>query len=182
MKSITDPQECTVAGVRFRPLMLHADTRGSVVEVFSTPWSDDLRLPHWAVFRSCPNVLRGVRVHVQHTDYLVMISGRMYLGLCDLRESAPTYRASCLVELREDVSMAVVIPPGVAHGEYFPVASTHLHASSHLYDAADDLYCRWNDPGLGIPWGPLEPTLSRDDEKAGSLEQLQQDLRRSTAV
>lgn len=174
---IIDPRECAIAGIGVRPLVPHLDARGSIVEVFSNPWHEDLRLAHWVVFRSGPNVARGVRVHLLHTDYLVMISGRMHLGLCDLRESSPTYRAACLLDVRDDVPLAVAIPPGVAHGEYFPVASAQLHGSTHPYDAGDDLSCRWNDPGLGIPWGHLDPVLSEADEKSGSLQQLQEDLR-----
>jgi dTDP-4-dehydrorhamnose 3,5-epimerase len=175
------PPECPITGVRLRRLAPHDDSRGSLVEVFSEPWEEMLRPVHWVVFRSRPNVLRGVRVHVVHTDYLVLLSGRLQLGLSDLRDTSPTHGVSWLLDLREDAPLSVAIPPGVAHGEYFPVASTHLHGSSHLYDPRDDVRCRWDDPGLGIPWECSQPMLSEPDRECGDLALLREELRRAAS-
>ena len=89
-----------IADVRLRALVMHHDSRGTFTEVFRAGWDTGLRPVQWSVIRSGHNVLRGPRVHLRHTDYVVVVSGRMLLGLCDLRETSATHGSGCLHHLR----------------------------------------------------------------------------------
>lgn len=79
-----------------------------------------------------------------------------------------------MVEL--DPSRAVVIPPGVAHGFYFPVPSIHIYSVTEYWDPADELGCQWSDPELGIPWDVRNPQISPRDAALPSLEALLETL------
>ncbi|MDO9175070.1 MAG: dTDP-4-dehydrorhamnose 3,5-epimerase family protein, partial [Actinomycetota bacterium] len=97
-------------------------------------------------------VVRGVHVHPVHDDFFVLISGRMFAGLVDLRPASATSRAAACVEIDAREPAALIIPHGVAHGFYFPEPSTFVLGVTHSFDPADELGCRWDDPELGIPW------------------------------
>ena len=56
------------------------------------------------------------------------------LGLRDLRAGSPSEGAADVLVLTADQPAAVEIPPGVAHGFWFPEASIHVYAVSHYWD------------------------------------------------
>lgn len=169
---VATPIALPIADVRLWPLTMRADPRGVFTEVFRANWGSEVQPVQWNVVSSQAHVLRGVHVHLRHWDYLLPLSGYLQLGLCDLRPTSPTFRSATLLDLRDEELTAVEIPPGVAHGFYFLCPSLHLYAVSHYWDPADELGCRWDDPGLGIPWPAAKPVLSTRDEEAGSLDAL----------
>ena len=163
---------------------MHHDPRGAVTEVFRESWETGIAPVQWNVVRSEAGVLRGVHVHVRHDDYLILLDGRALVGLRDLRPHSPTSGRTCLFEMRGDELAALTIPPGVAHGFYFPEAAVHLYAVSEYWDPADELGCHWADPALEIPW-PAEPAiLSTRDAAAPPLSVLLRQLesRQETAA
>jgi dTDP-4-dehydrorhamnose 3,5-epimerase len=158
------------AGCELRELAPHEDDRGTFTEMFRDEWHTGVAPVQWNYVRSAANVLRGVHVHLQHADYLVLVDGRASVGLRDLR---PGYDSrECTVEMSGDRPLALSIPPGVAHGFYFHASSIHVYAVSHAWDPADELGCRWDDPDLGIPWPRATPALSERDEGLPSLHTL----------
>lgn len=159
-------------GVRFHRLTPHRDHRGSFIELFRSSWPTDIAPVQWNAVRSEPNVLRGVHCHVRHHDYLTMAFGRMILGLRDLRAASATCGRVAVLEIDADRPGGVEIPPGVAHGFYFPESALHVYAVSHEFDPADELGCHWADPDLGIDFPCDRPQLSARDEAAGSLGEL----------
>ena len=156
----------------------HRDARGSLVELFRESFGVGFTPVQWNASSSQAGVLRGVRVHAVHHDYLVVLAGFALAGLRDMRPDAPTDGAGVVVELRGDSPVALVIPPGVAHGFYFPEPSLHLIGVSHYWDTADEMGCHWADPDLGIPWPDVRPSLSERDASAGSLVELREELAR----
>src|SRR3978361_931019 len=105
-------------GVRLYSLKPPRDDRGSVVWVYRDTWELGCRAVQFNALISAAGVLRGVHVHVRHVDHMALLSGRMVVGLHDMRPASPTVGASCLLELDADAPRAVVVPPGVAHGMY----------------------------------------------------------------
>ena len=170
------------AGVELTALRPHADSRGIFTELFRDSWGLDVAPTQWNVVRSEPNVLRGVHAHWRHADYLTVVAGRAEIGLHDLREGAPTEGVGAVVSLDADDPHALIIPPGVAHGFYFPEQALHVYAVSHEWDPADELGCRWDDPALGIEWSCEEPLLSPRDEELGPLSELRAGVRRALAA
>ena len=151
-------------------LRTHDDSRGNLTEIFREEWPGVPPIVQWNFVRSEANVLRGMHVHVTHVDYLIVLEGRILVGLCDLRESG-SGRGE-IVEMPGDNSCALVIPNGVAHGFYFPESAAYIYGMTHYWDPVNDEFgCRWDDPALAVPW-PAQcaaPRLSERDEAAGPL-------------
>ena len=164
------------AGVEVRPLEPHADYRGSFTELYRASWFDGRPRPvQWNLVRSAATTLRGVHVHIVHSDYWTLATGAGLVGLCDLRRRSPTFRLAAAIPVYGDEPQMIVIPPGVAHGFLFYRTSTHVYAVSSYWDVADELGCRWDDSELGIPWtfpGVVDPLVSPRDRDAGSLREL----------
>jgi dTDP-4-dehydrorhamnose 3,5-epimerase len=160
------------AGVAVRPLTMHRDSRGSFTEVFREEWDVGVEPIQWNAVSSAPGTLRGVHVHIEHDDYLLLLRGSARVGLRDLRAGSVTEGLSAMVELTEDELCGLAIPHGVAHGFYFGVPSLHLYAVSKYWNVADELACHWADPHLELEW-PAVPTLVSDrDATAPPLAEL----------
>jgi dTDP-4-dehydrorhamnose 3,5-epimerase len=167
-------------GTELVELTPHADERGVFTEIFREEWTGAVRPIQWNSVSSAAGVLRGVHVHPRHTDYLTMAMGRMTLGLCDLRPDSPTHMLAVTLDVSAERPQAAVIPPGVAHGFYFPEQSIHVYAVSHYWDTADELGCRWDDPDLGIPWQHTEAVISPRDAALQTLTNLKAQLNLSS--
>ena len=165
------------SGVERIPLTPHRDERGVFTEVFRGSWDLDVSPAQWNIVSSGGNVLRGVHGHWRHADYLLVAHGRATIGLHDLRAESVTSGLGTTVELAGHQPEALVIPPGVAHGFYFHEPSIHVYAVSHEWDPADELGCRWDDPGLRIEWPCQAPLVSGRDESLGSLSALRDAIR-----
>lgn len=150
------------------------------MEVFRNEWFPGGIPVQWNFVRSEPNVLRGVHVHVRHTDHLLVLSGAMQLGLVDLREGTTQFRKSMVIDLKASEPTVVSIAEGVAHGFFFRERSELLYGVTHYWDPVnDELGCRWDDPDLGLSWCVSDPVLSPRDEKAQSLWGVLEVLRHS---
>jgi len=160
------------AGVALAPLPSHVDHRGEIVELFQEKWDTGITPVQWNLFSSEANVLRGMHVHLRHTDYLVMLSGSTLVGLRDLRAGSPTDGRAALFELRAGDGVALIVPPGVGHAFYCGHDARMLQGVSHYFDPDDEFGCHWADPGLGLDWPAIEPTLSDRDRNAPALRSL----------
>lgn len=159
-------------GALFKPLPANRDDRGAFTEIYRAGWSSGPAAVQWNFVRSAGNVLRGVRVHFRHDDFLVLLEGRASIGLRDLRRDSPTEGAVALVELW-GVDLALLkTPAGVAHGIYSHTPAVFAVGITAFHEDSDENPCRWNDPGLGIPWPFAAPVLSERDAAAGSLAEL----------
>jgi dTDP-4-dehydrorhamnose 3,5-epimerase len=157
------------AGVAVLALPSHRDARGSVTELHRRDWGLPRAPVQWNVGRSLPGTLRGVHVHPEHTDYLIVLAGRMHLGLYDLREESPTRGTRAMLVLDPLPERSVRIPPGVAHGVCFPDGGLHAYGLSSEWRPEAVIACRWDDAELGLAWPVAEPLLSERDRCAGSL-------------
>jgi dTDP-4-dehydrorhamnose 3,5-epimerase len=170
------PVPLALEGVRVRRLTAHPDDRGSFTEAFRREWDTGIDPVQWNMVSSRPGVLRGVHVHVHHTDILIVAAGTATIGLSDLREGSPTNGLGTAVRLEGHQPGAITIPPGVAHGFLFHEPTITIYGVSRYWDVDDELGCHWSDPGLGIEW-PFHPTLlSQRDRDAGSLSDLLAEL------
>jgi dTDP-4-dehydrorhamnose 3,5-epimerase len=181
----TDPCNGLPSGVKQIALTNHHDERGTLTEIFRSEWDSGVAPVQWNFVSSQANVMRGVHVHPRYSDYLILLQGKMLLGLHDIRAGSPTLGWHTLIELIQQPSVAVVIPPGVAHGFYFPEPTSFCYGLTYPWSLAEELGCRWDDPELKLSW-PVSrpPLLSPRDATAGSLAemksafyQVQQELR-----
>jgi dTDP-4-dehydrorhamnose 3,5-epimerase len=157
-------------GCVLRELNPHADERGIFTEMFRDEWATGVTPVQWNCVRSEASVLRGIHVHLRHSDYLVLVDGHASVGLRDLRPGSEA--RACAIEMDGSRPQALSIPPGVAHGFLFHTPSIHVYAVSLPWDPADELGCHWDDPDLGIPWPQSTPVLSERDEALPSLHDL----------
>jgi dTDP-4-dehydrorhamnose 3,5-epimerase len=158
--------------VRLRNLSQHHDDRGYLVELTSTTLGDHARPAQWNVLHSAANTLRGMHVHVRHTDWITVVAGEAVLGLVDLRTGSLHDAVRATIPMQAESLQVLVIPPGVLHGIYTPESSVILNALSHEFDADDDLAARYDDPDLGLQWDVDEPVLSPRDRAAPALGEL----------
>jgi dTDP-4-dehydrorhamnose 3,5-epimerase len=160
-------------GVEVRPLVLHSDSRGGLVEIFRDNWLSAGSFVQWNIVYSERNALRGVHVHFRHVDYLVVLQGEACVAVSDIRQDSPTLGCSECLELSTDPMRALVIPTGVAHGIFSRTPTVIAYGVSGYYDPQDELGCRWDDADLGIPWeGVSAPVMSERDLALPSLRAL----------
>lgn len=164
------------AGVKIHEMASHRDERGEFTEVFRSEWDTSIEPIQWNYVRSNAGVLRGVHVHVRHSDYLMVLDGVAVVGVQDLRTGSETYGQAATLRMTGQQLRAIEFPPGVAHGFCFLSPSAHLYAVSHYWDLDDELGCRWDDPALGIDWPDGPFLLSPRDESAPSLGELMDQL------
>lgn len=176
MGTASDDGSIGIDGVHLRRFDTHSDHRGTFSEVFRSSWQVGTEPVQWNVVSSGGDVLRGVHVHVRHSDYLAVVAGRATIGLKDLRAGSPTHNATALVPMSSGTFGGLTIPPGVAHGFWFHEPSIHIYAVSHYWDPEDELGCHWADPDLAIPWPQGAVTLSARDEAAQPLSDLLAEL------
>ncbi|WP_372370702.1 dTDP-4-dehydrorhamnose 3,5-epimerase family protein [Candidatus Uabimicrobium sp. HlEnr_7] len=172
-----EQKSTTINGVYEFKLKMHYDSRGWLSEVFRQEWDVPCPPIQWNTVFSKKNTLRGVHTHLDHYDYLVVPFGKMLLGLKDLRINSPTFEVSNIVTLSPQNLSAWLIPPGVAHGFFFPQDSIHFYGLSGYWNLEMDFACKWNDPDLGLDWPTSNPTLSKRDQQAKTLQQVREQLR-----
>lgn len=155
-----------IPGVEWVDRTYHEDERGWLCEA----WRHDhkLEMPGRLVLmmESYPNSLRGSHVHKDHSDWFFLPKGLAIVGLKDARRSSPVFGKSEIVTMSGGRgSWALVVPPGVVHGVYFPEHSYLLTVESEVYDPSEEVKVDWTDSELGIPWPfdqPLFPHRTPD--------------------
>ncbi|MCB0129271.1 MAG: dTDP-4-dehydrorhamnose 3,5-epimerase family protein [Caldilineaceae bacterium] len=155
-----------IQGVKFTRLRAFGDDRGRFLETFRKEWFPERT---WAIFQtnrsdSAAGVLRGLHYHFKQVDYWYVPSGKVRVGLADLRQGSPTFQATQVIELGDHNQMGVFIPVGVAHGFYALTDATLTYLVDNYYDGADELGVAWDDPTLNVAWDAQAPLLSTRDQ------------------
>ncbi|HKB70309.1 MAG TPA: dTDP-4-dehydrorhamnose 3,5-epimerase family protein [Thermoanaerobaculia bacterium] len=159
-------------GVVWRPLQPLSDSRGVFTEIYRGEWIEGHPALQWNFIRSEAGVMRGVRVHPRHDDYLVVLEGFLQVGLRDLRRRSPTFGQTALVELRGSALSLLKTPAGVAHGLYVAEPSLVVIGVTRYHDPDDDIPVRWDDPALGIPWPFAAAAISPSDAAGLSFSEV----------
>lgn len=134
------------------------DSRGEFTEVFRSEWTPELAAVQWEFVSSVRGSLRGMKVHLRHVDYVVLLRGHLRIVLRDLRPSSSTFRTTFVIDQSTRTPReAITIPAGIAHGFYFHERSDVLIGVTHYWDPADELQCRWDDPVLWGAWPDPKP-------------------------
>lgn len=166
-------QSLALAGVAAHGLERRHDDRGSECFARYLPTNGTTGHEQTLVVRSHRGVLRGAYAHPSTAANLSLVEGSALIGMHDLRPASPTYGRSVTIELGERHALAAVrVPAGVAYALWFTAASVHALATERVVGLVDEYTCRWDDPGLGFLWHPVDPVLSARDALAGSLNAL----------
>lgn len=164
-------------GVTVIALQPHGDNRGTFTEIFRDEWAVGPEPVQWNLVASRAGVLRGVHVHLRHTDYVIVAEGHAAVGLCDLRAGSPTENDSTVLDLRSDRRELLVIPPGIAHGFYFHTNAVGMYAVSEYWNPDDELGCHWADPDLHLAWPATDVVVSDRDAALPPLSALKRQIR-----
>jgi dTDP-4-dehydrorhamnose 3,5-epimerase len=154
-----------IPGVLRRSMAVAADRRGSFTELWRASATDGLTTSPFVqanLSRSATGVLRGMHFHRRQSDLWMLLEGRAYVALADLRHPSST-RRPVVATLEMSPGDAVLIPEMVAHGflALEPIALVYLVTNE--YDGSDELGFAWNDPATAIPWPTSSPILSDRD-------------------
>ena len=129
--------------------------------------------------RSARGVLRGIHWQDMTAPMgkLVRCSlGEIFDVAVDLRVGSPTFARWVGVTLSADNMRQLWVPPGFGHGfqTLSETADVQYKCSGYYAPAAEGALA-WNDPQVGIDWPHDDPTLSRRDAEAPSLNRYLED-------
>lgn len=191
-----DRPASSLPGVRYGSIERHGDERGSFREI----WREDAfgpidpddagarpgdvpRFVQANLSTSSPGVLRGLHLHRRQLDHWLVVRGRAFVALVDVRPMLGG-GARPLVETRElGADESVDIPSGVAHGFLALEDLELLYLVTNPYDGSDELGFTWDDPLAAVDWPTLpglpdgRPILSERDRSNPSLGALVERLR-----
>ncbi len=163
-----------ITGVQTVKLRSFADDRGNFLELFRQEWFPQRK---WHIVqsncsRSSAGTLRGLHYHHRQVDYWYVVQGSIRAGLVDLRPSANSHGATITLDLHADDNVGLYIPTGVAHGFLALTQATLIYFVDNYYDGNDEYGVAWDDPDIGVPWGVVEPVMSRRDRENPQLSDI----------
>jgi dTDP-4-dehydrorhamnose 3,5-epimerase len=159
-------------GVRRFDLVTHADERGAFSETFRRSWLPEAVTPmvQSNFSHSREGVIRGMHFHRSQADFWVVLEGRAFIALLDLRAGSPTEGSvETLTIDTTEARRGIYIPPGVAHGFYAVTDVWLLYMVDAYYTGDDEHGFAWNDPEAGVPWPVERPVISARDAAAPRL-------------
>lgn len=157
----------------------HGDERGFFSEAFNRAAFCRAGLPEAIEFvqdnhslSAEPGTVRGLHYqappHAQNK--LIRVTRGAVLDIAvDARKGSPTYGMHVRVELSCDNWRQLLVPAGFLHGFITLLPDTEVHYKVDAYYSPEcDGSVRWDDPALGIDWGPMaeRAVLSRKDCQA----------------
>jgi len=106
-----------IDGVEIRPLELHADARGWLIELFRQDELAPANRPAMAyVSQTEPGACRGPHEHTEQSDRFAFVGpGELTLYLWDVRPGAPTRGHRMKMIVGQSNRQTVLVPPGVVH-------------------------------------------------------------------
>ena len=106
------------AGVVLRPLIVHPDDRGEVMEMFDPRWDwhpDPIVFTYYFTIR--PGWAKGWGMHRIHEDRYCLLRGEARLVLFDAREDSPTHDMISEIFMSEKRPCIINIPAGIWHAD-----------------------------------------------------------------
>jgi dTDP-4-dehydrorhamnose 3,5-epimerase len=183
-------------GVRFGTVVRHGDARGSFREIWragdlgpidpalaGAPAHATPEFVQANLSSSAAGVLRGLHLHRRQLDRWLVVSGRAFVALVDVRPMLAGGPAPEVVTHELGPDDWVEIPAGVAHGFLALEPLELLYFVTNTYDGTDELGFAWDDPIAAVPWPPHpgtpagRPILSERDESNPPLRDLVERLR-----
>jgi len=167
-------ESALIRGVKHVGVEVHGDSRGGFAETFRKTWFPER---DWSEVQinlatSRAGVLRGLHYHFRQIDYWWLVSGRVRVGLYDLRCGSPTEGVRETVGLDAAAPAGLFIPAGVAHGYLALTDIAICYLVDRYFDGSDERGVAWNDPEIAMPWGVLAPILSARDASNPRLREI----------
>src|SRR5262245_57691190 len=166
--------------------VVHRDARGFLLESYHVEKYRQAGIA--AAFvqdnqsRSAARTLRGLHAQLgPHPQGKLVraLRGEVFDVAVDVRRGSPTFRRWVGARLSDENFHQLWVPPGFLHG--FCVLSDSAEVAykcTELWNPAEEISVRWNDPDLAIEWPISEPLLSVKDAAAPRLAELLERLPR----
>lgn len=150
----------------------HADERGAFTRVAQFPKlrafgfaCDQAELSY--AHNATAGTIRGMHYQVAphaETKLIWCVSGAAFDVIVDLRRESAERGRWTAIELTASDSVALLVPPGVAHGyQCLTDNTTLMYLISAAYHPLSARAFRWDDPTVGIAWPlPLGRISDRD--------------------
>ncbi|HET7699859.1 MAG TPA: dTDP-4-dehydrorhamnose 3,5-epimerase family protein [Candidatus Limnocylindria bacterium] len=184
-------EDAGLPGVRWGRVARHGDARGSFREVWrdsafpaltaKDAGREDARFVQANISTSAAGVLRGLHYHRRQLDHWIVLEGRAFVALVDVRPTSSGGRP--VVDTRElGPDETVTIPAGVAHGFLALTELVLMYLVTNEYDGTDELGFQWDDPWVAVPWPAVpgtangRPILSERDQRNPTLAGLVESL------
>lgn len=161
MKPLLLATNTPIQGVQIIQRSPFKDARGQFSRMFcarelgSTGWSGPVAQINISQTRA-KGAVRGLHYQMgeaAENKLISCISGCVWDVALDLRRSSATYLQWHALELSAENHLAILIPPGVAHGfQVLQDNSSLLYLHSHEYTPQLEAGLRADDPALAIDW------------------------------
>jgi dTDP-4-dehydrorhamnose 3,5-epimerase len=174
--------ETSLPGVwELRPKIL-CDARGFFMETYQRERFAELGIADSFVqdnhSSSVKGTLRGLHYQLNHPQAKLcrVVEGEALDVAVDIRLGSPQFGKWTSVRLSAKERNQIYVPAGFAHGFLTLTDSVQfLYKCSDSYDAADEHGIAWNDPGLNIAWGAVQPIVSEKDAKYPRLAEVRRE-------
>jgi dTDP-4-dehydrorhamnose 3,5-epimerase len=145
-----------IVGVHHKPLVVHHDDRGQLVEVLRDDDPFFAEVKQTTYTEAYPGVIKAFHWHRRQKDIWFFASGMAQVVLHDLREDSPSRGRTEVYYMGERHPLVLCIPEGVAHGYRVlgdRPAGLFYHTTEH-YDPAnpDEERLPHDDPRIGFDW------------------------------
>ena len=163
-----------IADVKVVEISQHSDTRGDLWTVWAEDYdcgaSSDFVLDKVAISKH--NVLRGMHGDQKSYKYITVLSGKVFLALCDYRPLLAGIQTEKLIchsfELSAQEPLAIYVPPGVLNGHYVmsddAVFFYKWRFNGTYPDVDEQISVKWYDKRLDIDWPCTFPILQERDQ------------------
>ena len=125
--------------------------------------------------RSEKSTLRGLhfQVHKPQGKLVTVLRGSVLDVVVDIRVGSPAFGRHVAIELSDKNRRQCWVPRGLAHGFITRSETADVfYKCDNVYEPADQVVLRWNDPDLAIDWQCEAPRLSQRDRDGLRLVQL----------
>lgn len=177
-------QNSPLSGVTVIQPNVLRDERGYFYEAFSkkryAEICGDAEFVQDNVSESVKGTIRGLHYQVgefAQGKLCKVLSGKVIDVAVDIRFGSPTFGRYFAVELSDENSAQLWIPPGFAHG--FSVLSDRAvfhYKCTNYYSKPHERAIRFDDPALKIDWRVQDPIVSGKDREAPLLHQIEKDF------
>lgn len=157
-----------IPGILKVELKAFGDDRGRFTETFRKEWFPQREWNRIQTNRSdsVAGVLRGLHYHFHQVDYWYLFSGRIRVGLADLRPNSPAYLETLTIDMDASDNTGLYIPVGVAHGFLALTDLTLFYIVDNYYDGKDEFGLAWDDPDVVVPWNATNPPIVSGRDQA----------------
>ncbi|MCK4934430.1 MAG: dTDP-4-dehydrorhamnose 3,5-epimerase [Simkaniaceae bacterium] len=169
-------KELSLPGLKLIIPSVHPDDRGFFLESYRESLYKQMGIPDLFVQDnhsfSKMGVIRGMHFDIHQAKLVRVISGKIFDVVVDLRKDQKTFGKWEGVYLDGLRQHQLFVPAGFAHG-FFAMSDAHVvYKVSHEYNPTCEKGFRYNDPAIGIKWPIEKPILSKRDENAPLLSEL----------